>query len=100
MTQTSEAWSAVGSQLEALALKVKYHGKEELAEAEERGVSLPSAFRQLGEALEAIADAARDAAKDPAVQEDLRSLGDAFTGAVTATIEEARSSLARSRSES
>jgi hypothetical protein len=90
MADAKKAWSDVGDRLSALGLKLKFHAEEELSDGDDETTSgFEKLKRSVTEALDAIGDAARD----PAVREDAKSVGSAFADAIDATIEEARTKL-------
>ena len=86
MTDARATWQEVADRLEALALKLKLHGEEELSE-EGRG---DSTLERLVGDVRAAVTAVGDAALDPAVRADICSAADAFGRAMTETFEEAR----------
>jgi hypothetical protein len=90
MADAKKAWSDVGDRLSALGLKLKLHTEEERSEGDDDGGSgLEKLKRSINEVLDAIGDAARD----PAVRDDAKSVGTAFADAIDATVEEARAKL-------
>ena len=77
--QPQEAWSVVADRIGALALKLKLHTEEELAQA---GVSLSEIGDKLTAAISGAAEALEDACHDDAIREDLRSAGTAISDAI------------------
>lgn len=80
MTKTRDAWAAVASDLDALAIKLKMH-YEQAASADAEAAR--EALGRLRSAIDDTVDAFGHAAKDIAVREDLdrvrTSIVDAFT---------------------
>lgn len=89
MTDTRQAWSEVADQLDALALKLKLHAKEELSKETE----VRSSFDRVGVAMKEACDAIGDAARDPAVRADLQATADSFAAALSATVEQVATAL-------
>jgi hypothetical protein len=94
MADPKKAWSDVGDALSALGLKLKLHTEQERAEEDDK--EFTSALQRLAGTVDDIFDALGNAARDPAVKEDARSVAQAFAGAVDATIDEAKSRLKKS----
>ena len=95
MTTSQDAWSDVADRIESLGLKLKMHAREELA-----GWKPPeteTALHRLCLALDNLADAVGDAARDPAVRIDLRGLADALSDAATTTADDVRAAVQRAR---
>lgn len=90
MADPKKAWSDVGDALSALGLKLKLHTEQERSEEDKE---FTSALQRLAGTVDDIFDALGNAARDPAVKEDARSVAQAFAGAVDATIDEAKSRL-------
>lgn len=84
MTQTNEAWSAAADRIAALALKLKLHTEEELAEA---GVSIAEIGEKVGAAISGASEALADACRDEAIRQDLRDAGAAIADAVHASLQ-------------
>jgi hypothetical protein len=93
MADPKKAWSDVGDALSALGLKLKLHTEQERSEEDKE---FTSALQRLAGTVDDIFDALGNAARDPAVKEDARSVAQAFAGAVDATIDEAKSRLKKS----
>ena len=79
--------------MSALGLKLKLHAKQELSEEDEE---FSSALKRLAGTVNDVFEGIGNAAQDPAVRDDARSVAQAFAGAVDATIDEARSRLKKS----
>ena len=86
MTDARGPWNEVGDRLGALALKLKLHAQEELSE--ERRAEATSAVLRFTATIQGAVEALGDAARDPAVKADAKAAGEAFTTAVTATVDE------------
>lgn len=80
MTSTHEDWSEVADRIQALALKLKLHTEEELAELD---ISVGDVCERIGTAVTAASEALADAAKDEAIRQDLRDVGAALRDAIT-----------------
>lgn len=90
MADPRKAWADVGDALSALGLKLKLHTEQEMSA---EGKEFTSALQRLAGAVDDIFDGLGNAARDPAVRDDARSVAQSFAGAVDATIDEARSRL-------
>jgi Flp pilus assembly pilin Flp len=90
MSEINTAWNEVGTQLNALAIKLKLH-YEQAASAE--AAATQDALRKLREALDEAFSAVGTAAKDPAVRDDVRNVGDAFANALSTTFSEVSDEL-------
>ena len=81
MTDPKRVWSEVGDNLEALALKLKMHYRENISESERAEVD--AALRNFGETVQQGLASLKDAVRDPAVKQDANrvasSLGDALS---------------------
>ena len=99
MTETKQAWDDVGDRLEALALKLKLHLRQETSEHEaddeaHRG-ELIGAFDRLGEAFEDVFDAVENASHDEGIRSDIADAATATGEALGATFGEVASGLRR-----
>lgn len=83
-------WSAILDDLEGLGLKLKLHAKQ--ARSEER-TGVDSAVQNLSSAIEDAFTALRGVVSDPAVAEDVKSLGTSIAHAVVGTLKNARESI-------
>jgi hypothetical protein len=90
MADPKKAWADVGDALSALGLKLKLHTQQEMTE---EGKEFTSALQRLASTVDDIFDGLGNAARDPAVRDDARSVAQTFAGAVEATIDEAKSRL-------
>jgi predicted ArsR family transcriptional regulator len=92
MTNPQEAWAEATDRLSALALKLKLHTEEELAEA---GVSADELVDKLGTAIKSAAEALSDAGHDDAIRQDLREVGSAIADALRVTVQQAKERIER-----
>ena len=97
MADARGPWNEVGGRLGALALKLKLHAQEEITE--ERKAEAKSAVERFGATNQGAIDGLGDAAKDPAVKEDVKAAREALSTAVTATVEEVLKAVRRPSSE-
>lgn len=93
MEQTSEAWKALGSQVEALGLKLKLHFEQESSEASEAAATIKENLQKVGDALEHVFEGLGSAAADDAVKADAKEAGRLLLEAVNATFTEASDEL-------
>lgn len=91
MADAKQAWNEVGERLSALGLKLKFHTEEELSKDDDEAASTNAA--KLKQSISEFFDAMGDAARDPAVREDAKSVANAFASAIDATIEQAKRSF-------
>ena len=91
MADAKQAWNEVGERLSALGLKLKFHTEEELSKDDDAEAA--SSAEKLKRSVTELFDAMGDAARDPAVREDARSVANAFASAIDATIETAKKSF-------
>ena len=100
------AWGKVGDELSGLGLKLKYHVQEEFSDKadDDDGTEVKVALKRLADAIDDALDAAENAAKDPAVREDVKDAGRSLMDALTTTVNEAvtacRTATARNDSDS
>ena len=83
MTNTRDAWIAVGDQLNALGLKLKMHAQEELSDDD---VTEQKGLDRLGAIIKESFDALGDAIEDEAVRSDLRETAQSFVDAIETTV--------------
>ena len=90
MTDVRGSWTEVGERIAALGLKLKLHAEEERS-ARDHGVerACDGVRSQVNEMLDAFGDAARD----PAVRDDVRDVVSLFTVALTETLAQARTTV-------
>jgi Flp pilus assembly pilin Flp len=122
MSEAKAAWDEVGSTFSGLGTKLKLHLEQ--ARSEEQAATEPSAdatsaaedeqagatkdvkeaLRKLGDALDDAFEALGNAAKDPAVKDDVRKVGQTLSGALSATFadvnEELRKAFKRNKPDS
>ncbi len=83
-----ESWKSVGNKAESLGLKLKLHLEQEQDEAEPREPGDTKAMiDDLGQRAQDAFDSMGNAAKDPAVREDVKDMGALFKDALLATFE-------------
>jgi hypothetical protein len=112
MQEAKAAWEEVGSQFSSLGLKLKEHFAQatstESGDGGERSDTaardaMRDAVRKLGTALDDAVDAVSGAAKDPAITDDLRKVGQSVMNAFHSTFadvsDDLRHAFSRSRSE-
>jgi hypothetical protein len=90
MADSKKAWGDVADALSALGLKLKLHTEQELSE---EGKEFTSALERLTDTVTDVFQGFGNAARDPAVRDDARSVAEAFAGAVDATIDNAKRRL-------
>ena len=88
MADAKQAWSEVGERLSALGLKLKFHTEEEMSKEDDDDST--ARVDKLKRSVSELFDAMGDAAKDPAVRDDAKSVASAFADAIDATINEAK----------
>lgn len=86
MTTNHDPWDEVGERIAALALKLKLHAEEELAD---RNLTVDDVVDHIASAASSAADAFGDAYNDEAVRQDLRDAGRAIADAVRTSIDDA-----------
>jgi len=84
-TTSQEAWSALGSKLEALGLKLKLHYQQEAGEADEAAAGIKESLERVGDALEGAFDALGSMVEDDALRADTKDAGRLLLDAVNAT---------------
>ena len=93
MEHTQEAWKALGSQVEALGLKLKLHFEQEEGAGRDAAARAKESLDRVGEALEHVFEALGAATKDEALKADAKEAGRLLVEAVNATFTEASSEL-------
>ena len=92
MTDPRQAWSEVGDRLEALALKLQMHLRQETsehaAEDEEHRGELIGALDRLGEAFEDVFEAVENASTDEAIRSDITEAARSTVDALSSTFGE------------
>ena len=113
MEETKAAWEEVGSLLSGLGLKLKEHFAQSASSGSENGESersdaaasdaMREAMRKLGAALDDAVDAVSNAAKDPAITDDVRKVGQSVMHAFQSTFadvgDDLRNAFGRTRSD-
>ncbi len=95
MNDMKKSWEKAGSKLSALGLKLKYHFEEERsgdADDEDDDV-VRNAVEKLREAFDDAFDAIENAAKDPAVKDDVKMSALLLRDALAETFSEAGESM-------
>jgi hypothetical protein len=95
MTDLRTAWTEVGSRLDALALKLQLHAREELSE---HGADLEDVADRVRHGFDEILEAFGDVARDPALRDDVKAVATSFADALSATVAEARDRVKRAES--
>lgn len=90
MSDMQDSWKEVAGKAEALGLKLKLHLAQEKSEDEEGESTAESDTKamidDLGRRVQEAFDSAGNAAKDPAVHEDVKEMGRLFKDALLATV--------------
>lgn len=93
MTDSKQAWEEVGSRFSGLGQRLKQHldaerddDEEEVGEQANRDVK--AALEKLTNAIDDAFDALGNAAKDPAVREDVSEAGRSLVGALGTSLEQ------------
>ena len=86
MADVQDAWRDVASKAESLGLKLKLHLEQEQDEASEREVGDTKAMvDELGQKLTDAFESIGNAAKDPAVHQDVKDIGSTLREALMST---------------
>lgn len=102
MEEAKAAWEEVGSLFSGLGLKLKEHFAQATSRETESGAersdtaardAMREALRKLGTALDDAVDAVSVAAKDPAITEDVRKVGQSVMHAFQSTFEDVSDDL-------
>ena len=91
MNDTKAAWDEVAKRAEGLGLKLKLH-LEQAHDDDEAAVAKPrleAALSHLGDALDDAFEALGNAARDPAVKDDLLGVGSLLRDALSSTFSDA-----------
>ena len=114
MEESKAAWEEVGSLFSGLGLKLKEHFAQAASneDAQEAGAArsdaaaadaMREAMRKLGAALDDAVEAISGAAKDPAITEDVRKVGQSVVHAFQTTFadvsDDVRHAFSRTRGE-
>ncbi len=81
---TSQTWDELGTKLNGLGLKLKLHVEQATTE----DLDLSNALQNLASSLEGAFDGLRNAAKDPAINDDVREVAASLSKAVSTTLDE------------
>jgi hypothetical protein len=96
MNDVSSAWKDTGQRFAALGASLRAHFEEQHgADAEATARDLGDAARRLGDAVQDAVDAVGAAAQDPAVQDDVRTVGASLAEALSVTFAQASEDLHR-----
>lgn len=86
MAEVQDSWREVASKAEALGLKLKLHLEQEQDEASDREVGDTKAMvDELGQKLTDAFESLGNAAKDPAVHQDVKDVGSTLRDALMST---------------
>jgi len=89
MADSRSAWNDAGERLNALGLKLKLHYEQQRGEEGEQARSeVEGAVKRLADAVQDTFEAMGAAAKDEAVREDVKQVGQSLTDALNATFAE------------
>lgn len=89
MTDSRAAWRDTGERFNQLGLKLKLHYEEQRGEEAERARGeVEGAVRRLADAVQDAFEAIGAAARDQAVREDVKQVGQSLTDALNATFAE------------
>ncbi|MFN0091438.1 MAG: hypothetical protein ACKVWR_14405 [Acidimicrobiales bacterium] len=94
MTDAKSHWNEVGDKFSGLGLKLKLHYEEARSEEGDRE-QVQAAVRRLGDAVEGVFEAMGKAAKDPAVKDDVKQVGQSLANALSYTFSEVSDELRR-----
>lgn len=92
MTELRTAWTQVGSRLDALALNLELHAREEFTG---RGADLDDVADRVRHGFDEILEAFGDVARDPALRDSVKAVAASFADALGATVAEARDRVKR-----
>jgi hypothetical protein len=93
MTDARGAWTDVADRLSALGATLRTRAEDELSERDQDETE--DAWARVRSAIEEVADALGDAARDPAVRADVRELTDAFVAAAKVSADEVRKAVSK-----
>lgn len=99
MADVRSAWNETGDQLSELGRKLKVHYDSQHGESEQTRAELTDAAHKLGAAVQDAFEAIGAAAKDRAVQDDVKHVGQSLAEALGATLGQAADELRRAFSE-
>jgi hypothetical protein len=100
MTEVRAAWNETGDKLTELGHKLKVHyDSQHGAQGQQTREELTDATRRLGSAIRDAFEAIGTAARDKAVQDDVKQVGQSLAEALGATLGQAADELRRAFSE-
>jgi hypothetical protein len=100
MADARSAWNETGDKINDLGRKLKVHyDTQHGAEGEQSREELKDAARRLGSAVQDAFEAIGAAARDKAVQDDVKRVGQSLAEALTATLGQAATEVRRAVSE-
>lgn len=100
MADVRAAWNETGDKLSDLGRKLKVHYETQHgSEGQQAREELTDAARRLGSAVQDAFDAIGTAARDKAVQDDVKQVGQSLAEALGATLGQAADELRRALSE-
>ena len=89
MDETRSAWNETADKLGGLGLKLKLHYEQQQAtDRAEAQTEMHGAMQRLGDAVQTAFEALGHAAKDDAVKDDVRQVGQSLTEALRMTFSE------------
>ena len=94
MADVRQAWNDTGERLNALGLKLKMHYEQQRgAEGERERAEVAEAVKRLADAVQDAFEAMGSAARDKAVKEDVKQVGQSLTDALSVTFSEVSDDL-------
>jgi hypothetical protein len=90
MAEANEGWNELGDRLSSLGLKLRLHWEQSQGEEKE---AAGDALNRLRDAIEDAFDAVGTAAKDPAMQDDVRQTGQALVKALSESFSQVSENL-------
>jgi ribosome recycling factor len=96
MSDAKTAWTEAGDSLSGLGLKLKLHYEQQRSEETENvRHEVETAVERLTEVVKEAFDAVGAAAKDEAVRDDVKQVGESLGKALSASLEELRRAVGR-----
>ena len=86
----TSAWDEVGSKLSGLGQKLRYHVEQA---SDDDGSDVKDALHKLGAAVEDAFEGLRNATKDPAIKDDVKSVANSLSEAISSTVNEVSDTL-------
>jgi hypothetical protein len=94
MADSRTAWNDASERLSGLGLKLKLHYEQQRGEeGQQARTDVEGAVKRLADAVQDAFEALGVAAKDQAVREDVKQVGQSLTDALNATFEEVSAEL-------